>query len=195
MRGNLFIISGPSGAGKGTLVVRILKELNNVWLSVSATTRDPRPDEVDGIHYFFVSDQRFDQLIEQNGLLEWASVHGCRYGTLRDEVIRRLESGIDVILEIDPQGAFQVKEKLSDAILIFVMPPSMAELERRLRIRGTESCEQIAARLRAAKVEIFTKERYNSVVINDDLEKATNDLVEIIMTARQAAIEQETDRV
>jgi len=194
VRGNLFVISGPSGAGKGTLVVRVLESLKDVWLSVSATTRDPRPDEVDGCHYFFVSNQRFDQLIEQNGLLEWASVHGCRYGTLRAEVMHRLEAGIDVILEIDPQGAFQVKEKFPAAILIFVMPPSMAELERRLRARATESAAQIATRLQAAKVEIFAKERYNSVVVNDDLDKATRDLVDIIMAARAVVDEPEGDQ-
>ena len=176
------------------MVERIANTCKGIWISVSATTRPPRPGEMDGTHYFFISDKRFDQLITDDGLLEWAAVHGSRYGTLRDEVVRRLDAGTDVILEIDPQGAFQVKGKMPEARLIFIMPPSMIELERRLCERGTESPEQIARRLQVAEVEIFAKERYNSVVINDDLDVATQELMEIIKSAREIPSDVEAKR-
>ncbi|MDR3052768.1 MAG: guanylate kinase [Coriobacteriales bacterium] len=184
MSGNLFVISGPSGAGKGTLVERAFGVLDELWLSVSATTRKPRPDELEGVHYFFLGDDQFDALLAEDGFLEWAPVHGQRYGTLRTEVESRLARGIDVVLEIDPQGAFQVREKLPRAQLIFIEPPSLRELERRLIIRATETAEAIARRLRTAEVELAAKERYNVVITNDDLETATSELVEFITQHR-----------
>ena len=138
MTGGLFVISGPSGAGKGTLLARVLPRLEQIWLSVSATTRPPRKGEVDGLNYFFLSDTQFDKLIAVDGLLEWASVHGERYGTIRAEVQKRLEQGINVVLEIDPQGAFQVLEKMPESRTVFIAPPSLDVLEQRLRQRGTE---------------------------------------------------------
>ncbi|TLM93661.1 MAG: guanylate kinase, partial [Actinobacteria bacterium] len=130
-RGNLYIVSGPSGAGKGTLVKELLGRVPDVWVSVSVTTRAPRPGEVEGVHYFFVSDDEFDRLIDTAGLLEWAEVHGNRYGTPVAAVKAKVDAGFQVVLEIDPQGAFQVKRSRPDSILIFIMPPSWDELQRR----------------------------------------------------------------
>ena len=129
--GNLFIVSGPSGAGKGTLVARLLQSVSDAWLSVSATTRKPRNGEIDGIHYFFLDESAFKHLISDDGFLEWALVHGNYYGTLRSAVEDHIQAGDQVILEIDVQGALQVREKMPDAHLIFIEPPSIAELERR----------------------------------------------------------------
>ena len=141
--GNLFVLSGPSGAGKGTLIGLLLKRLEGAWLSVSATTRAPREGEVDGVSYLFVSDDRFDEMVAQDRLLEWAQVHDHRYGTPRDLVERHISAGDQVFLEIDVQGALQVRSKFPAAHLVFIAPPSMEELERRLRGRGTDSEESI----------------------------------------------------
>ena len=132
-KGNLFVLSGPSGAGKGTLVKRVLQRIPDAWVSVSATTRKPRPGEVDGKDYYFLDQPRFDELVSQNGFLEWACVHGNSYGTLRSRVQDHMNAGGQVILEIDVQGAFQVKKAMPEAHLIFIEPPSLEELERRLR--------------------------------------------------------------
>lgn len=179
------MISGPSGAGKGSLIKRISQVPDCPWISISATTRAPRKDEIEGKHYFFLSDERFDELLARDGFLEWASVHGYRYGTLREEIVRRIDAGQDVILEIDPQGAFQVKEKFPQAHLIFIEPPSTEELERRLRMRGTESEEAIRSRLETAVVELSAKERYNIRVVNDSISKATQEILDIIASYRQ----------
>lgn len=178
--GGLFVISGPSGAGKGTLVSRIMDRLDDAWLSISATTRAPRKGEREGIEYFFKSDAEFDTLIAEDGLLEWADVHGRRYGTPRATVEAKIAEGKRVILEIDPQGAFQVRERHPDAVLIFIAPPSFEELEHRLRKRGTETDEQIRRRLQTAQVELSEINEYDVVVQNDDIETATRDLIEAI---------------
>ena len=175
--GNLFVISGPSGAGKGTLVARLVQSVSDAWVSVSATTRLPREGEVEGIHYHFVSDAEFDRLVAEDGLLEWAHVHDCRYGTPRATVEAHIAQGEQVILEIDVQGAFQVREKMPQAHLVFIEPPSMEELERRLRGRGTETEEKIAGRLATAKVEMARKMEYDIRLVNDDLDEATAELV------------------
>ncbi len=187
MAGRLFVISGPSGAGKGTLVNRVMGRRDGTWLSVSATTRLPREGEVDGVSYFFLSDDEFDAKIEEGDFLEWANVHGRRYGTLKSVVLEKLEQGIDVILEIDVQGALQVRENHPDAFLIFIKPPSFEELERRLVSRGTETAEQIAGRLEVAKLEMEQEKCYNVSLVNDELERATEELLEIMDSQRAEA--------
>jgi guanylate kinase len=178
--GNLYVVSGPSGAGKGTLLGLVLQRLGPVWLSVSATTRSPRKGEVEGVEYFFLSNEEFDALIAVDGLLEWATVHGERYGTIRKEVEHRLGQGIDVILEIDPQGAFQVRSKLPQAVLIFIAPPSLDALEQRLRIRATEDEASIRRRMATADVEMGLRDRYQAVIVNDVLEDAAEELYRYI---------------
>ena len=187
MAGRLFVISGPSGAGKGTLVNRVMGRRDGTWLSVSATTRLPREGEVDGVSYFFLSDDEFDAKIEEGDFLEWANVHGRRYGTLKSVVLEKLEQGVDVILEIDVQGALQVRENHPDAFLIFIKPPSFEELERRLVSRGTETAEQIAGRLEVAKLEMEQEKCYNVSLVNDELERATEELLEIMDSQRAEA--------
>ncbi|MCL1796822.1 MAG: guanylate kinase [Eggerthellaceae bacterium] len=180
-QGNLFVVSGPSGAGKGTLVAHLLQELPDAWVSVSVTTRKPRKDEIEGKQYFFVDDAHFDALIEQDALLEWAYVYGgCRYGTLRKTVEEHIACGQQVILEIDVQGAFQVKEKMPAAHLVFIEPPDLTVLEKRLRGRGTETQEMIEKRLDTAKVELSQKMEYDVRLINDDLDEAVAELVSFI---------------
>lgn len=182
--GSLIIISGPSGAGKGTLVDRLVARVPNVWVSVSATTRPPRPHEVDGEDYFFLTREEFDARIEAGDFLEWAEVHGNRYGTLAPTVRSHLEQGMDVILEIDPQGALQVKKLMPEAVLVFIVAPSMAELERRIRARGAETDEQVKTRLATAVRELQLVETYDHVVENDDVARATDELVGIIESLR-----------
>ncbi len=179
-KGNLFVLSGPSGAGKGTLVKRVLQRIPDAWVSVSATTRKPRPGEVDGKDYYFLDQPRFDELVSQNGFLEWACVHGNSYGTLRSRVQDHMNAGGQVILEIDVQGAFQVKKAMPEAHLIFIEPPSLEELERRLRGRGTETEEVICKRMKTAEVELAQKMEYDVQVVNDELERATDELVSYI---------------
>ena len=179
-KGNLFIISGPSGAGKGTLVRELLGRVGDAWVSVSVTTRSPRAGETEGDHYFFVSDDEFDRLATTGGLLEWAEVHGNRYGTPRSAVEAEVAAGRQVILEIDPQGAFQVKSLVADSVLVFVMPPSWEELQRRLEGRGSESKAQVETRLETAKRELELVGEYDHVVLNDDVSRATDELVSII---------------
>ena len=175
--GNLFVLSGPSGAGKGTLIGLLLKRLEGAWLSVSATTRAPREGEVDGVSYLFVSDDRFDEMVAQDRLLEWAQVHDHRYGTPRDLVERHIAAGDQVFLEIDVQGALQVRSKFPAAHLVFIAPPSMEELERRLRGRGTDSEESIRLSLANAEGELRLKEEYDECFVNDDVDACLASLV------------------
>lgn len=185
MTGDLYVVSGPSGAGKGTLLSLVMSMLDNIWLSVSATTRKPRTGELEGLHYFFISNEEFDNLISMDGLLEWASVHGERYGTLRSEVETRLAEGIDVILEIDPQGALQVLSKEEQAVLIFIEPPSLEELERRLKGRGTENADAIQKRM-ADSLELWEyREQYHYVIVNDDLTTAAHELYDLFTDLRK----------
>ncbi len=178
--GNLFIVSGPSGAGKGTLVRALLDRVPDICLSISATTRPPRPGEVEGVHYFFLSPEEFSRLIDEDGLLEWAEVHGNRYGTPKEVVEARLSEGRHVVLEIDPQGAQQVKRVMPEAVLIFVQAPSLGELKRRLTSRGSETSEQIEGRMRTAMREMELAGTYDFVVTNDDVTRATDELARII---------------
>lgn len=176
----LFVISGPSGAGKGTLVSRIREQHPALGLTVSATTREPRPGEVDGESYYFLSDDEFARRVDADEFVEWAEVHGHRYGTLVSEVTSNLDAGRSLILEIDVQGAFQVKKRFPDAILIFIMPPSLEVLAERLSARGTETEESLSLRLANAKTEIELAPRYDDVVVNDDLDDATAELLQVI---------------
>lgn len=182
--GALIIISGPSGAGKGTLVDRLVARVPGLWASVSATTRPPRPHEVEGDDYYFLSKDEFARRIEAGEFLEWAEVHGNRYGTLASTVRKHMDAGLDVILEIDPQGAMQVKSLMPEAVLIFIIAPSMAELERRIRARGAENDEQIKTRLATAVRELALVETYDHVVENDDVARATDELAAIIASLR-----------
>ena len=169
-KGVLVVISGFSGAGKGTVVKRLM-ESGHYSLSISATTRAPRPGEQDGREYFFLSRQEFEQRIQEGRFLEWAEFSGNLYGTPKDYVLEQMEQGRDVILEIEAQGALQVKEQYADAGLIFLAAPSMTKLKERLTGRGTESEEQVERRLRQAVCEIEQMHRYDFIVVNDVLEK------------------------
>ena len=185
-RGRLYVISGPSGTGKGTICNEILKDIHNDF-SVSMTTREPREGEIDGKHYFFVSHEVFIENIEKNNFLEYASVFDNYYGTPRDIVLKRLEKGRNVILDIDVQGGLQVKAAMPEAVLIFILPPSLAELRARLEGRGTETPEKIEKRLAKAVNEIKFIGEYDYYIVNDDLDKAGAD-VRSIMTAEAAKV-------
>lgn len=178
--GNLFVVSGPSGAGKGTLLSQVIERIPDAWVSVSATTRSPRPGEIEGVHYFFLDTDHFKSLVEQDGFLEWAQVHDNFYGTLKKSVVDHMNAGDQVILEIDVQGALQVRKALPEAHLVFIEPPSLEELERRLRQRGTETEDVISSRMKTAEVELAQKMEYDVQVVNDDLERAVHELVEVI---------------
>ena len=178
--GNLFVVSGPSGVGKGTLVARILERIPSSWVSVSATTRAPRPGEVDGVSYYFLSDEEFSKIVEDDGFLEWANVHVDRYGTPKASVEQHIKEGYQVILEIDVQGGLQVKEIMPETHLIFIEPPSMDVLRQRLIGRGTESLSVIEQRMKVAELEMQEKMKYDFVLVNDNLDTATEELVRYI---------------
>ena len=184
--GYLFIISGPSGAGKGTLVKELVCRLPDLWVSVSATTRTPRPGERDGVDYYFLTPTEFDARVRAGEFLEHAEVHGNRYGTVRRAVERRLAHGMDVILEIDPQGAFQVRKQMDRSRLIFVKAPTPEDLEKRIRHRGAESDDQIRTRLDTARRELELEGSYDHVVINDDVPRAVDDLVAYIRSVSES---------
>lgn len=188
--GHLFIISGPSGAGKGTLVKALLRRVPDLWVSVSATTRTPRPGEKDGVDYFFLTPPEFEARVRAGEFLEWALVHGNSYGTMRRPVERRLGQAMDVVLEIDPQGASQVRKQLDRSRLIFVKAPNTEELERRIRYRGAESEDQVATRLRTAERELALEGTYDYVVINDDVARATDELVAYIASVADSETEE-----
>ena len=184
-RGHLIVISGPSGCGKGTICEKVLQENNNIMLSVSMTTRKPRAKEKDGVDYYFVSKEEFEKRIKDNKFLEFAKVHNDNYyGTPKDKVEEALEKGVDVILEIDIQGAKLVNELMKEGIFIFIMPPNMRELKRRLIARNTETKEQIVERFKKAYQEINEVSKYNYIVINDDLELAVKKVESILLSER-----------
>jgi guanylate kinase len=184
-RGRLIVIAGPSGVGKGSVVKELLsRDSDGLALSVSATTRPPRPTEVDGRDYHFVDADAFDRLILEHGLLEWAEVFGNRYGTPSEFVQVQRSSGRDVILEIDVQGAGQIRERVPEALLILLEPPSLDELARRLRGRGTESEERIERRLAEAARELDQRNLFDHVVVNDDLRTASSQVAAIIQASR-----------
>jgi guanylate kinase len=174
---HLVVLSGPSGVGKSSVIKQALKDLPETWLSVSATTRAPRPGEEHGKNYFYVSDAEFDQMIADGDLLEYASFAGNRYGTPRHAVEERLNNGIPVLLEIEVQGAMQVRESKPDAILVFMQPPSWDDLEGRLRGRGTETPAEVEIRLDEARKELDSAHLFDHSIVNDDVNRAAKELV------------------
>lgn len=186
-KGLLLVVSGPSGVGKGTLMKLLLEKNPNIKLSVSATTRSPRPGEVDGESYYFLTRPQFEEMIAQDGFLEYAIYGENCYGTPKRMVEEARSAGQDVLLEIEVQGAMQVKKKCPDAVLIFILPPSFEELESRLIGRHTETQEAVEKRLKAAKGELLHAGEYDYAVINDNLEEATQQLLTIMEAARWGA--------
>ena len=183
-KGILFILSGPSGAGKGTLRERLFRMLDGLSFSVSCTTRAPRPGETDGVDYRFVAEEEFLRRRDAGDFLEWAAVHGHFYGTLTADVKKALDDGRDILLEIDVQGALQVKKKIPGAVTIFVAPPSMKALEERLRGRSTETEQDIALRLCNARREMGESFKYEFTVVNDDIDAASQRLADIVRQSR-----------
>lgn len=177
----LFVVAGPSGVGKGTVVRQLVSASDRIWLSVSATTRPPRPGEEDGVHYRFVSDAEFDRMVGAGEMLEWATVHRTsRYGTPRQPVLDARSRGLVPLLEIDLDGARQVRRSMPDAVLVFIEPPSMEELEARLRGRGTESEEQILRRLETAALEMAARDEFDVRIVNDDVSRATAEILHVM---------------
>lgn len=179
-RGLLIVLSGPSGAGKGTICSRLRAEMPNLTYSVSMTTRQPRVGEVEGVNYFFRDKEEFEELLKEDAFLEYAKVYDNYYGTPKKHVMDLLNQGKSVLLEIDIQGAMQVKERYSDAIFIYIVPPSLTELSARLRGRATDSEEVIDKRLSLACSELALAHRYDYIVVNDDLDEATEKTASIL---------------
>ena len=189
--GMILILSGPSGSGKSSIYKAAIGDLGGIEFSVSCTTRQPRPGEVDGRDYYFITRERFDALVAENAFAEHAEVHGNCYGTLKSELLGRVRRGIDVLLDIDVQGAAQLRALCSDSSefceaceFIFIMPPSFEELERRLRARGTETEESILRRLANAKGEMEHANEYDHVIVNDDLARAAKEFTDLILGLR-----------
>ena len=189
-KGILVVVSGFSGAGKGTIMKKLLEKYDNYALSISATTRKPREGEQDGIHYFFKNVPEFEQMIEEEAFIEYARYVDNYYGTPKAYVEKQLNSGKDVILEIEIQGALNVKRQRPDTLLLFVTPPDTVELERRLTGRGTETREQIQGRLRRAVEESQGMENYDYIVVNDEIDTCVERVHEIIQSQHQASIHQ-----
>ncbi len=180
MTGRLVVLSGPSGVGKGTVVDEVRRRRPDVWVSVSATTRSPRPGEQDGVHYLFWTREQFDRTIADGGFLEWAEFAGNRYGTPRGAVERRLAAGTSVLLEIELMGARQVRRAMPGALMVFLAPPSWEDLERRLRGRGTEDPAAISRRLERARAEMGANAEFDEVVVNDDVVRAAEQLLDFL---------------
>lgn len=183
-KGILIVLSGPSGAGKGTICRQLLKNKPELYYSISATTRQPRRGEEDGVNYFFLSQNQFKEMITNNELLEWAEVYGNYYGTPRGKVMELLSQGKDVILEIDTQGAMKVKNSFPDGVFIYIVPPSLNELAERIYKRGTDSAESIKNRLNCACEELHYSYNYNYVVVNDDVPAAVSKVIAIIQAEK-----------
>jgi len=191
-RGILFVVSSPSGGGKGTLIQRVLKQVPNLSYSVSYTTRAPRNGEVNGREYFFVTPEEFEAMVAANDFLEWAQVHSKLYGTARQQVVREVSEGRDIILEVDVQGAASVRQLVADAVSIFILPPSFAVLKQRLQARGTDSPEELDLRLRNAPTELKDYSAFQYVILNDDLDRAANQMTAIVHAERARLSRQET---
>lgn len=183
-KGTLYVFTGPSGAGKGTLLSRLQAEDARLFYSVSATTRAPRPGETDGVQYYFLSREAFETKIEQDAFLEYARYVDNYYGTLEAPVNEKLEAGYDVVLEIEVQGAMQVHRKRPDAVMVFIAPPSFEELAARLRGRGTEDEEKVQKRLETAKQELTCQDQFDYIVVNDEIDRAVQQLHDILAAHR-----------
>lgn len=190
-KGLLIVVSGPSGTGKGTVCGELLASTELAY-SISATTRSPRAGEVDGKNYYFLTREEFERRIEAGDFLEYANVYGNYYGTPLGEIEKRLSAGEDILLEIDTQGALNVMEKCPDALFIFLLPPSIAELERRIKGRGTETAESLAKRLGSARAEIAIGKKYNYVVVNDTVKNAVA-RIQSIITAEHCRVDKNED--
>ena len=185
-RSRLAVLAGPTAVGKGTIAADVRAHHPEIWISVSATTRSPRPREVHGVHYWFVSDDEFDRMVADDELLEWAVVHGAaRYGTPRAPVEQALAEGRPSLLEIDLQGARQVRERMPDALFVFLMPPSWDELVRRLVGRGTESEDERARRLQTAREELAAEAEFDVTIVNHEVHDAAEELVELVCSKVQ----------
>ena len=193
-KGQLFVISGPSGAGKGTICQRVINE-TNVELSISMTTRGPRPMEKEGVNYYFVSKEEFQNKIDNGGLLEYAEVYGNFYGTPKEHVMQKLSEGHDVILEIDTQGAMKVKEAYPDGVFIFILPPSMKELRKRITGRGSETEEAINMRLGETLKDVSYIDKYDYCVVNGELEEAVARVKAIIVAEHSKVSENVYDLI
>ncbi len=191
-RGTLFVVSSPSGGGKGTLIRRVLEVVENLRYSVSYTTRVPRPGEVDGREYFFVNRQIFEEMAGAGEFLEWACVHGNLYGTAKNQVMEETAEGADIILEVDVQGAASVRQLLMDSVSIFILPPSYEVLRQRLIARGTDSPEELELRLRNAPEELQQYSAFDYVIINDEVDRAVGQLAAIIYAERARCMRQES---
>lgn len=183
-KGKLFVVSAPSGCGKGTILSEVLKKNKNLFYSVSATTRTPRDGEIDGVNYYFLSKEEFKREIDNGGMIEYAQYCDNFYGTPKEKVIEKLEQGIDVILEIETNGAMQVKRAMPEAVLIFILPPSVFELRRRLNKRGTEEQDVIDKRVKEAEDEILKAHNYDYIIMNDELDKAIEDFEAILKASK-----------
>ena len=190
-RGTLFVVSSPSGGGKGTLIRRVLEVVDNLSYSVSYTTRGPRANEVNGREYFFVDVPTFEEMIAGGEFLEWACVHGNFYGTSKRQIAEKTAAGIDMILEVDVQGAASVRQLLMDTVSVFILPPSFAVLKQRLCARGTDTTESLELRLRNAPDELNQYSAFDYVIINDEVERAGGQLASIIYAERARCVRQE----
>ncbi|WP_214000529.1 guanylate kinase [Arsukibacterium sp.] len=192
LSGNLFIVSAPSGAGKSSLINALLKNHADMQVSVSHTTRQPRPGEIDGVHYHFISVEQFKKLIADNEFLEWAEVFGNYYGTSRSAIVANLRQGIDVFLDIDWQGARQIREQAPGTLGIFILPPSMEALQQRLVQRGQDSEQVIAKRMAQAQSEMQHADEYEYLIINDDFNQALRELTHIVLSQRNSLLSQQS---
>lgn len=183
-RGNLVVISGPSGAGKGSIIQEVIKNNDNIWLSVSMTSREIRGQEVDGKEYYFITREEFEEKITHKEMLEYTEYSGNYYGTPRGKINEHLEAGQDVILEIEIEGALNIKKMIPETIFIFIMPPSMQELKKRLEKRKTETEDKIIRRFKRAYQEINEVTKYNYVVVNDELDQAVSKVKAILLAER-----------